>query len=275
MKMKKRLRSLGVNLVAWVLSLILLVPMIMILLNSVKTSLAASDMSLALPLDGLHFENYRLVIEKGKLGVTFFNSLLYSSGSMLLCVVLSMLSAYVLSRNRRKLHRFIYMFIVLGITMPINFVSLMKVMQITQLQNTRFGIILLYTAIQLPFNVFLIYSFVGKIPRDIDEAAVIDGCSPIRLFASVIFPLLKPVLVTVMVLTFLNTWNEFVLPLYFLGSSTMWPMNLAVYNFFGMYATNWNLVSADIVLTCLPVVIVYILGQKHIVAGMTAGAVKS
>jgi raffinose/stachyose/melibiose transport system permease protein len=274
MKMKKRLRSFCVNFVAWILSLILLVPIIMILLNSVKTSLAASDMSLTLPLDGLHFENYRLVIEKGKLGITFFNSLLYSGGSMLLCVILSTLSAYVLSRNRSKLHRFIYMFIVLGITMPINFVSLMKVMQITQLQNTRLGIILLYTTIQLPFNVFLIYSFVGKIPRDIDEAAVIDGCSPIRLFASVVFPLLKPVLVTVMVLTFLNTWNEFVLPLYFLGSSAMWPMNLAVYNFFGMYATNWNLVSADIVLTCLPVVIVYILGQKHIVAGMTAGAVK-
>jgi raffinose/stachyose/melibiose transport system permease protein len=274
MKTKKKLRSLGVNLVAWIISLMLLVPMVLMLLNSVKTSQAASDMSLALPLDGLHFENYTLVIQKGKLGVTFLNSLIYSGGSVLLCVFLSALAAYVLSRNRSRLHRFLYMFIVLGITMPINFVSLMKVMQLTLLQNTRPGIILLYTAIQLPFNVFLIYSFIGKIPRDIDEAAVIDGCSPIRLFSAVVFPLLKPVLVTVMVLTFLNTWNEFVLPLYFLGSSSMWPMTLAVYNFFGMYATNWNLVSADIVLTCLPVVIVYLIGQKHIVAGMTAGAVK-
>jgi len=189
-------------------------------------------------------------------------------------MVLSAMSAYVLSRNRCRLHRFLYMFIVLGITMPINFVALMKVMQLTQLQNTRLGIILLYSAIQLPFNVFLIYSFVGKIPKDIDEAAVIDGCAPFRLFFSIMFPLLKPVLVTVMVLTFLNTWNEFVLPLHFLGSSSYWPMNLAVYNFFGMYATNWNLVCADIVLTCLPVVLVYLLGQRYIVAGMTAGAVK-
>jgi len=83
-----------------------------------------------------------------------------------------------------------------------------------------------------------------------------------------------PVLVTVMVLTFLNTWNEFVMPLYFLGSSAKWPMTLAVYNFFSMYATDWNLVCADIVLTCLPVVAVYLLGQWFIVAGMTAGAVK-
>ena len=271
----KKLRLIGVNLLAWTISLIMLVPIILILLNSVKTSQAASDMSLALPLNGLHFENYAVVIQKGKLVTTFLNSLLYSSGSVLLCVLLSAMAAYVLSRNRSKLHRFLYMFIVLGITMPVNFVSLMRVMQITQLQNTRPGIILLYTAIQLPFNVFLIYSFIGKVPRDIDEAAVIDGCSAMRLFTAVVFPLLKPVLVTVMVLTFLNTWNEFVLPLYFLGSSSKWPMTLAVYNFFGMYATNWNLVSADIVLTCLPVVIVYLLGQKHIVAGMTAGAVKS
>jgi raffinose/stachyose/melibiose transport system permease protein len=275
MKTKKRLRSFGVNLLAWLLSLMMLTPMILIVLNSVKTTQDASDMSLQLPLDGLHFENYALVIEKGKLVITFFNSLLYSCGSVALCVVVSAMAAYVLSRNRSRLHRFLYMFIVLGITMPINFVSLMKVMQLTQLQNTRLGIILLYAAIQLPFNVFLIYSFVGKIPRDIDEAAVIDGCAPVRLFTSVVLPLLKPVLVTVMVLTFLNTWNEFILPLYFLGSSSMWPMTLAVYNFFGMYATNWNLVSADIVLTCLPVLIVYLLGQKHIVAGMTAGAVKS
>jgi raffinose/stachyose/melibiose transport system permease protein len=275
MRNKKRLRLFGVNLVAWLISLLILTPLLLILLNSVKTSQSASDMSLALPLDGLHFENYNQVIGTGKLGITFLNSLLYSCGSVLLCVTLSAACAYVFSRNRCRLHRALYLFIVLGITMPVNFVSLMKVMQFTLLQNTRLGIILLYTAIQLPFNVFLIYSFVGKIPRDIDEAAVIDGCAPMRLFISVVFPLLKPVLVTVMVLTFLNTWNEFVLPLYFLGSSKMWPMTLAVYNFFGMFATDWNLVSADIVLTSLPVVIVYLLGQRYIVSGMTAGAVES
>ena len=271
---KKRWALLGVNLLAWMLSLMLLAPLVLIVLNSFKTVQAASDMSLQLPVGGWHFENYSLVVQKGKLDITFWNSLLYSCGSVLLCMILSAMSAYVFSRNRSRLHRFLYLYIVLGITVPINFVALMKVMQLTQLQNTRLGIILLYSAIQLPFNVFLIYSFVGKIPRDIDEAAVLDGCAPMRLFTSVMLPLLKPVLVTVMVLTFLNTWNEFVLPLYFLGSSSYWPMNLAVYNFFGMYATNWNLVCADIVLTCLPVVIVYLLGQRYIVAGMTAGAVK-
>ena len=273
MKKRKFWATLGVNVLAWCISLILLAPLVLILLNSFKTSQAASDMNLALP-EAFQWSNYSVVIQKGKLTVTFFNSLLYSAGSVLLCTLLSAMASYVLSRNRSKLHQFLYYFIVLGIAMPINFVTLMKVMQFTGLINSRTGIILLYTAIQTPFNVFLIHSFVGKIPNDIDEAAIVDGAGPLRLFMVVILPLLKPVLVTVMVLTFLNTWNEFILPLYFLGNSSKWPMTLAVYNFFGMYAKDWNLVCADIVLTCLPVIVVYLLGQKYIVTGMTAGAVK-
>ena len=273
MKRRKMLASLGVNVLAWCLSLILLTPLLLILVNSFKTSQAASDMNLALPAS-FEWSNYSLVVEKGKLGVTFLNSVLYSVGSVLLCTLLCTMASYVLSRNRRRLHRFLYLFLVLGIAMPINFITLMKVTQTLKLMNSRIGIILLYTATQIPFNIFLIHSFVSKISPEIDEAAVIDGASPVSLFFRIVMPLLKPVLVTVMVLTFLNTWNEFVMPLYFLGSTDKWPMTLAVYNFFGMYFKDWNLVCADIVLTSAPVIIVYLLGQKYIVSGMTAGAIK-
>jgi len=136
------------------------------------------------------------------------------------------------------------------------------------------GIILLYTAMQLPFMTFLIHGFVAKIPVELDEAAVLDGCNSISLFIRVIFPMLKPAIATASVLTFLNTWNEFVSPLYFLNSTQKWPMTLSVYNFFGMYFKDWNLVCADILLTSIPVLAVYLLGQKYIVSGMTAGAVK-
>ena len=273
MKRTRLLKSVGVNILAWLLSLLLLAPLLLILFNSFKTSTAASEMNLALPAS-LEWSNYSVVIEKGKLGITFLNSLCYSVSSVLLCTLLSAMASYVLSRNRKKLHRFLYMFIVLGIAMPINFVTLMTVMQTVNLMNSRIGIVLLYTATQIPFNVFLIHSFVSKIPEDIDEAAIIDGASAPGMFVRIVLPLLKPVLVTVMVLTFLNTWNEFVMPLYFLDSSDKWPMTLAVYNFFGMYFKDWNLVCADIVLTSAPVILVYLLGQKYIVSGMTAGAVK-
>ena len=273
MKRRKLFSTIGINILAWALSIVLLAPLLLILFNSFKTGKAAAEMNLSLPAS-LEWSNFAVVIEKGKLGTTFLNSMLYSVCSVLLCTLLCTMASYVLSRNRRRLHNFLYLFLVLGIAMPINFIPLMKVMQITNLMNTRIGIILLYTATQTPFNVFLIHSFVSKISPEIDEAAVIDGASPFGLFFRIVMPLMKPVLVTVMVLTFLNTWNEFVMPLYFLGSTDKWPMTLAVYNFFGMYFKDWNLVCADIVLTSAPVIIIYLLGQKYIVSGMTAGAVK-
>lgn len=273
MKAKKRISAVITNVIAWIISAVCLIPLLLILFNSLKDSNAASDMNLKLPA-AIEWSNFLSVIEKGKLATSFLNSILYSVCSVAICAFLAALAAYVLSRNCSKLYKVIYMYLVLGITMPVNYVALTKVMMFLHINNTRFGIILLYVAMQLPFAVFLIHGFVARIPRELDEAAVIDGCGPTRLFISVIFPLLKPAIATVVVLTFLNTWNEFVSPLYFLSSSDKWPMTLSVYNFFGMYFKDWNLVCADILLTSLPVILVYLLGQKYIVSGMTAGAVK-
>lgn len=274
MKAKRFLQTIITNLIAWLISIICLVPLLLILFNSFKDKLSAAKMNLKLPAFPLQFENFVTVIEKGKLTQSFINSMIYSAGSVALCLILSAMAAYVLSRNNSKLNNFLYMFIVLGITMPINYVALTKVMMFFHINNTRIGIILLYAAMQIPFSVFLMHGFVARIPIELDEAAVIDGCGPMRLFFTIVFPLLKPALATVVVLTFLNTWNEFVSPLYFLGNSEKWPMTLSVYNFFGMYFKDWNLVCADILLTSLPVIIVYLLGQKYIVSGMTSGAVK-
>ncbi|MBR4169111.1 MAG: carbohydrate ABC transporter permease [Lachnospiraceae bacterium] len=274
MKVKKTVLSIIRNLIAWVFSAICLIPLLLILFNSLKDKKAASNMNLHLPSLPIQWSNFLTVIEKGKLVTSFFNSLIYSAGSVILCVLFAAGAAYVLSRNRTKLNHFLYMFLVLGITLPINYVSLTKVLQFLHLNNTAVGIILLYTAMQLPFMTFLIHGFVAKVPVELDEAAVIDGCGPVRLFFFIVFPMLKPAIATSTVLTFLNTWNEFVSPLYFLNRSEQWPMTLSVYNFFGMYFKDWNLVCADILLTSLPVLLVYLLGQKYIVSGMTAGAVK-
>ena len=158
--------------------------------------------------------------------------------------------------------------------MPINNVALMKVMQACHLGNTRIGIILLYAAINIPLSLFLAYGFVATIPREIDEAAVIDGCKPWQLFLKVIAPLLKPIVSTLFVLDFMAVWNDFTMPLYYLNNSRKWPMTLAVYNFFGAFQNSWNLVAADIILTLAPVLLVFILGQKYIVGGVSAGSVK-
>ncbi|MCR5474051.1 MAG: carbohydrate ABC transporter permease [Lachnospiraceae bacterium] len=274
MKAKKTVRAIICNIIAWLFSAICLIPLLLILFNSLKDKKAAASMDLKLPALPIPWENFITVIEKGKLMTSFCNSLIYSAGAVILCVLLAALAAFVLSRNRTKLNDFLYMFLVLGITLPINYVALTKVLQFLHLNNTALGIILLYTAMQLPFMTFLIHGFVAKVPVELDEAAVIDGCGPYRLFIFVTFPMLKPAVATATILTFLNTWNEFVSPLYFLNKSEKWPMTLSVYNFFGMYFKDWNLVCADILLTSLPVLLVYLLGQKYIVSGMTAGAVK-
>ena len=274
MKVKRLVLAITRNLIAWIFSAICLIPLLLILFNSLKDKKAASQMNLHFPEFPIQWSNFVTVIEKGKLVTSFRNSLIYSVGSVILCVLLAALAAYVLSRNQTKLNKFLYMFLVLGITLPINYVALTKVLQFLHLNNTVVGIILLYTAMQLPFMTFLIHGFVAKVPVELDEAAVIDGCGPVQLFFLIVFPMLKPAIATSSVLTFLNTWNEFVSPLYFLNRSEQWPMTLSVYNFFGMYFKDWNLVCADILLTSLPVLIVYLIGQKYIVSGMTAGAVK-
>lgn len=248
-------------------------PIHLVVVNSLKDRTDARSMSIERPTT-LHWNNYSTVIKEANLERSFLNSMLYASSSTALSTILAAMAAYVMSRNKTPLNRFLYFFIIMGIAMPINFFTLTKVMQITHLINTQLGIIILYTATQLPFNTFLIYGFVESLPRELDEAAIVDGAGPLRLFFKVIFPLLTPVLVTAALLSFLDIWNNFIFPLYYLNDSSRWPMPLAVYHFFGQFESHWNLVSADIVLTVLPVIVVYLLGQRFIVSGMTAGSVK-
>lgn len=261
------------NLLASGAGLIALTPIYLVFANALKTQSDANSMSAELPLNP-QWGNFGTVIDQGKLLSAFFNSLLYSFGATALAVLLSALAAYVLARRRTRRHETIYLLLIMGIAVPTNFVTLTKVMQLAHLMNTQIGVILLYAAMQIPFNVFLIYAFVDSLPRELDETACIDGASPIRTFFSIILPLLTPVVVTCGVLNILNVWNEFLIPLYFLNSSDKWPMTLSVYNFFGQYQSNWALVSADVVLTILPVILVYIVAQRWILSGMSAGAVK-
>jgi raffinose/stachyose/melibiose transport system permease protein len=269
----KRLKRAGAHSLAILACLVMVIPFFLIVTNSFKTKADASSMSAGLPTS-LHPENFTTVISAGKLVPTFFNSILYASGSTILGTLCAAMAAFVLSRNRTRFNRFLYFFIILGIALPTNYFTLTRVMQITQLINTKPGMILLYAAGQIPFGVFLIYGFLETVPRELDEAAIMDGCGPLQLFFQIITPLLTPVLVTAAVLSFLGAWNNFINPLYYLNNSANWPMTLSVYNFFGQFQASWNLVSADILLTVLPVILIYLLAQRYILTGITAGAVK-
>jgi len=261
------------NLLASGAGLIALAPIYIVFANALKTVTDASSMNAEPPLNP-QWGNFGVVIDQGNLVTSFVNSVLYAFGATIIAVLLAALAAYVLARHRSRRHDLIYLVLVLGIAIPTNYVTLTKVMQLTHLLDTQFGIILVYAAMQIPFNVFLIYAFIDSVPRTLDEAAFIEGCSSIRAFFSIILPMLTSVLVTCGVLNILNIWNDFLTPLYLLGNSANWPMTLSVYNFFGLYEANWAYISADVVLTLLPIILIYILAQRWILSGVLSGAVK-
>ena len=272
----RRLAKLSVILkqaVCVLLSLAVVAPLYLVLINSFKTKSEAARMNLNLPTQWV-FTNYAEVIKKAKLMTGFGNSVLYAFASTTAGVLLCAMAAYVLSRKRTKLNNFIYYFFICGLFFPVNYVTLVRVFQWMHLTNTHLGIILVFTSAMIPFCVFTIYSFVETIPTELDEAAVIDGAPPAMMFFRVILPLLKPTLMTCFILQFMGVWNDFLTPLYLSSKSKLFPMTMSVYQFFGKEGSNWNYVFADIVLTIIPVVAVYAVGQRYIIGGVTAGAVK-
>ena len=272
----RRLARLSVILkqaVCVLLSLAVVAPLYLVLINSFKTKSEAARMNLNLPTQWV-FTNYAEVIKKAKLMTGFGNSVLYAFASTTAGVLLCAMAAYVLSRKRTKLNNFIYYFFICGLFFPVNYVTLVRVFQWMRLTNTHLGIILVFTSAMIPFCVFTIYSFVETIPTELDEAAVIDGAPPAMMFFRVILPLLKPTLMTCFILQFMGVWNDFLTPLYLSSKSKLFPMTMSVYQFFGKEGSNWNYVFADIVMTVIPVVAVYAVGQRYIIGGVTAGAVK-
>lgn len=260
--------------IAWLLSFVVIIPLLVVLMNTMKTSLEAAKFNLALPADFLGFKNYYEVMKGSNIGRSFINSMIMSLFPTIINVVLAAMAAFIISRDRSRLNRGIYYYFVFGLMAPLNYVPTTMVLKWLHLSGTYTGIILLLAAAGIPFALFLFYGFISSISRTIDEAAIIDGCGPIRLFYQVIFPLLLPVTVTGFILNFLGCWNDFKTPLYVLNSSENWGMIMNMYSYFGLKSQEWNLVCTVIVLTMLPVVIMYIFGQKYIIEGMTSGAVK-
>ncbi|MFD2115299.1 carbohydrate ABC transporter permease [Paenibacillus yanchengensis] len=259
--------------IAWILSLIIIVPFLMILFNSFKTVTEAATMSLALPSKFM-WSNYAEVLSDKRIFSSFFNSLLLAGVSSLITLVVSAMASFVLSRNRTRANMIFYNIFLLGLVAPMNYVTTMKVLQFLNIINTYTGAYLLYSAMFIPFTIFLYFGFISSIPKELDESAIIDGAGGGRLFMSIIFPLLKPVTMTAIIINFLNAWNDFIIPLYFLNSSSKWGMIMVMYNYFSTYISSWNLVSAAMILNLLPIIVVYAVGQKYIISGMTAGAVK-
>ncbi len=269
------LRRMFRELLLLFIGLVFLIPFWMVFINSFKERKDANLFGIGLP-PGLnfHFENYVKVYLEGGILRGFINGLIEASFSVLILIFISSIAGFIISRNKGKTSKVLYYLFLSGLIIPPAFISTFLVLKATHLLNTYTGIILIFTAYGLPFNIFMYNGFVKGIPREIDESAIMEGSGSIRMFYSFIFPLLKPISVTCFIFNFVGAWNDVMIPLFF-ASGDKWALPLTVYKFYGTYSKDWNLVFADIIITIAPLMVIYIFLQRFIIEGMTAGAVKA
>ena len=273
MKTKEKVQSIILTSVIAIFSLIIIVPLLIMILGSLKNPTEAQMFNLQLP-SKIQFSNYIHVIKNGGIGRAFINSMIITVSVVVLQLISASLCAFVISRKKTKYTKFLYNLFLLGMVSPIQIVTTFGVLKALNLLGTFTGVIFVQIAVQLPWTIFVLSGFIRNVPRELDEAAFIDGARPLTMFFRIILPLMKPILGTVLVTTSMTAWNQFMIPMYFLSSSSKWTMPLTVYNFFGQYASNWNYVFADLILTALPITILYLFAQRFVIEGQTAGAIK-
>lgn len=258
----------------WAMTLIILVPLYFVVINSLKSGPeVVGNLNMNLPQE-FHFENYSTVLRGSNMLRTFGNSIIYSGFSTLLTSILAAMASFIIVRRENRLNSVIFNMFLVGMIAPANMVTSFWVMKTLGLINTYHGIIMIYSAMYLPFSIFLYRGFLSNLPKDLDEAAIVDGAGPLKMFFTIIFPLLKPITVTVLVLNFVSCWNDFLFPLYFTTESNKWGVVLILFQYIGQFVSNKELLFAAATLIIIPTIVVYFFGQKYIISGMTAGAVK-
>ncbi len=274
--MRGRNRLLLSPLMVVLLALVFLVPFAFILLTAAKGRVEAGQLEFSLPTEWALFENLSEAIRARNymLIAAFINSFILTVASVAIMVVLSAMVGYVLQRRRSRWTRVVDLVVLSGLIIPPAVVPTIWVLQKLGLFKTLSGLILIEVAFGMSFCILLFRAFIATIPRDLDEAATIDGAGPLRVFFSVIFPLLRSVTVTVIVTQSVFVFNDFVNPLYFFPGDENATVQLTLFNFQSQYNTQYNLLFADILLITIPPLIMFMFFNRKIVEGMTAGAVK-
>lgn len=275
MKKKKRLILIADIIGVIVAIIIFIVPFYFMLVNSLKSQQEAGLLTIAWPTE-LHFENYAKVFSYSnyQLLTAFKNSLLLTLFTVLGLLLTGAMAGYVIQRRNDRLMKTVQWIIMLGLMIPAAILPTIDLLQKLHIYKTMFGMVMIEIALQTPFTIMLFRGYMASIPRELEEAARIDGCNPWQVFIKVIQPLLKPISSTVIILTGVTTFNDFTNPLYFLPGAENTTVQLTLYNYKGQFASSYNLLFADIILITLPMLILFIFFNKKIVAGMVAGSVK-
>ena len=277
MKVRQVHRRAWVDVLALiVIGIVFVVPFIFIVLTAAKPRQEAALFQFSPPSQFQLLENFRDVLAFGdyRMVLALWNSALMTVGSVTLVVLFSALVAFVLQRRSDRMAAIVSSFMLAGLVLPPSVVPTIFLLQWIGLYKTLLGMILVNVALGMAFAILILRAFVATIPKEIDEAAIMDGASPLRVFFSIVLPLLRPAIITVIVTSSVGIYNDFVGPLYFLPGAQNVTAQLTLYSYMSQFNSQWNLLFADVIIITIPPLIMFIFFQRQIVSGMTSGAVK-
>ena len=275
-KQKKQCKMILLEVIMVILALVYIYPVYLMFINSVKPFGEVVADVIALP-KVIEWQNYKDVIDKMNYGKLFLNNVVITTIGIIGIVAFSSATAYILDRRPGKYTRIAHLLVITPMLIPFQtiMITLLKVMNVIHLTGSTWGLCIQYWGFGIPMATFIYCNFMKTIPKEIDESAFIDGASTAKTFTAVIFPLLKSVTATVVVLDVMWIWNDFLLPLLMVNSSPKTKtLVLSAYTFVGQFNTQWHYAMTAMVLAVLPSILFFILLQKNIVEGVVAGAVK-
>ncbi|HEY6721508.1 MAG TPA: carbohydrate ABC transporter permease [Burkholderiales bacterium] len=277
MTVEQRAKSLGVHLVLIAYSALAVGPLLLVVMNSFKARNAIFGAPLA-PPDASTFSlvGYEKVFRASNILTYFSNSLIVTLVSMAFVLLFGAMAAWALTEYRFRGSTALALFLSIGIMVPIRLgsVAILNMMRSAGLNDTLTALILIYVAQGLPMSIFILSEFMQQIPTDLRDAARCDGVPETRIFLEVIAPLLRPSIATVAVFTIVPIWNDLWFPLILTSSDSTHTVTLGVQQFLGQYITDWNSVLAALSMAILPVVVIYVILSRQLIAGLTSGAVK-
>lgn len=252
-----------------------LFPMIWLFVNSFRSNLELQITSFALPEKWL-FSNYKNALEVASLPQLFLNSVLASASAVFLNVMVSSMAGFILAREVFKGRDTIYTILTAGVLIPIIafMVPYFSLVTKTGMYNTLLALILVYASVNIPVSIFLVTSFMRSIPKELEEAATIDGCSFTQRFTKIIFPLTQSGLVTAGTFCFIYAWNDFIMAMLLTSSLNSRTVQLGIKYFTSQFITDYTSMFAAIIITIIPSVGAYVFLHNRIISGLTAGAVK-
>ncbi len=274
-KIKSFLNQLGIQIILLSVAITCLFPLVWTLSASLKTNQTIfEDMSL-IPRQ-FNFINYYIAWTKGHFGTYFFNSILYTVVVVAGIVIIGSMAAYALARLKFPGRNFFFFLLIATMLIPVPgaIIALYLLLMKLGLANTRIGYILPLINGGLPLAIFLFKTFFERIPEDLEDAARIDGCSKFGIYWRVALPLARPAIAVVIIFNSLIVWNEYILAMLILEDDKLMPLQRGLMNFYGAHLAQWSTLMAGIVITIVPIVVLYLVMQKHIISGITAGALK-